>query len=143
MTIKEFKNQPIPDFNFKIERENHILVQCFAKRSELASQLVGMEQHKTTEIKNAFKVLMADGSNKYVPGDIVSLGDNMVDKPIVSYKPPVGGDPNGEARPVFGSYLQGLMPFAFYCHKLEETDKPLELTFLIPEDLITVKHILN
>ena len=56
---------------------------------------------------------------------------------------PTNHDPNKEARPVFGSYLQGMMPFAFYCHKLEETDKPLELTFLIPEDLVTVKHNIN
>jgi hypothetical protein len=140
MTIKEFKDQPIPEFGFEITRENHILVQCYAKRSALASQLVGMENHKTTEIKNAFKVLMSNGSKTFKVGDIVSVGDNMVDKPIVSYKPPVGGDPNGEARPVFGSYLQGMMPFTFYCHKLEEPENPLELTFLIPEDLVTVTH---
>lgn len=140
MTIKEFKEQPIPEFNFVIERESHLLVQCYAKRSELASQLVGMEKHKTTEIKNAFKVLKTGPNTPFKEGDIVSIPDNMVDKPIVSYKPPVGGDPNGEARPVFGSYLQGLMPFAFYCHKLEETENPLELTFLIPDDIVTVTH---
>jgi hypothetical protein len=143
MTIKEFKDQEIPNFGFEIKRENHILVQCYAKRSELASQLVGMENHRNTEIKNAFKVLMANGSKNFTEGDIISIGDNLVDKPIVSYKPPVGGDPNGDARPVYGFYLQGLMPFTFYCHKLEETENPLELTFLIPEDLITVKHIID
>lgn len=140
MTIKEFKEQPIPDFGFEIKRENHILVQCYAKRSALASQLVGMDNRKTTEIKNAFKVLMANSSKTFKEGDIISVGDNMVDKPIVSYKAPVGGDPDGEARPVFGSYLQGMMPFAFFCHKLEDADDALELTFLIPEDLVTIKH---
>jgi hypothetical protein len=140
MTIKEFKEQPIPDFGFEIKRENHILVQCYAKRSALASQLVGMDSRKTTEIKNAFKVLMANGSKTFKEGDIISIADSMVDKPIVSYKAPVGGDLDGEARPVFGSYLQGLMPFAFFCNKLEDADDALELTFLIPEDLVTVKH---
>lgn len=142
MTVKEFKEQSIPDFNFSIEKENHVLVQCFFSKSELASQLIGIEK-QATEIKNAFKVLKTTELSKFEPGDIVSVNDSFVDRPIVSYKHPEGNDPNKEARPVFGSYLQGMMPFAFYCHKLEEVDKPMELTFLIPEDLVTVKHQIN
>lgn len=143
MTIKEFQQQPIPEFDFEIQKEGHVLVQCYAKKSALASQLVGMDQHKATEIKNAFKVLKSANNSSFQPGDIVSVADSFVDRPIVSYKPPVGNDPNGDARPVFGSYLQGMMPFAFYCHKLEEPETPIELTFLIPEDVITVKHIIK
>lgn len=139
MNVKEFKEKSIPDFNFNIEKEKHVLVQCFASRSELASQLIGIEK-QATEIKNAFKVLQTGANSAYSVGDIVSVPDSFVDRPIVSYKHPEGNNPNGEARPVFGSYLQGMMPFSFYCHKIEDNEEPLELTFLIPEDIITVKH---
>lgn len=142
MTIKEFKEKSIPELDFEIQKEKHLLVQCFFHKSELASQLIGIEK-QATEIKNAFKVLKTGANSTFQVADIVSVADNFVDRPIVSYKHPEGNDPNKEARPVFGSYLQGMMPFAFYCHKLEETDKPLELTFLIPEDLVTVKHNIN
>lgn len=142
MTVKEFKEQSIPELNFEIQKENHLLVQCFFNKSELASQLIGIEK-QATEIKNAFKVLKTSNVSKFTPGDIVSVNDSFVDRPIVSYKHPEGNDPNKEARPVFGSYLQGMLPFAFYCHKLEEPETPIELTFLIPEDVITVKHIIK
>jgi hypothetical protein len=139
MTVKQFKEQEIPQFDYEIKKEKHLLVQCYAKKSELALQLVGVEK-QATEIKNAFKVLKAGPNASYAPGDIVSVSDSFVDRPIVNYKHPEGNDPNKEARPVFGSYLQGMLPFAFYCHKIDEPEKPLELTFLIPEDLITIKH---
>ena len=139
MNVKEFKEKSIPDFNFNIEKEKHVLIQCYAYRSELASKLIGIEK-QATEIKNAFKVLQTGVNSTYSAGDIVSVPDHFVDRPIVSYKHPEGNDPSKEARPVFGSYLQGMMPFSFYCHKIEENTDPLELTFLIPEDIITVKH---
>jgi hypothetical protein len=139
MNVKEFKQKSIPEFNFNIKKEKHVLVQCFFSKSELASKLIGIEK-QATEIKNAFKVLQTGPNSSYSVRDIVSVPDNLVDRPIVSYKHPEGNNPNGEARPVFGSYLQGMMPFSFYCHKLEETEEALELTFLIPEDVITVKH---
>jgi hypothetical protein len=139
MTIKEFKEKSIPEFEFEIKKEKHILIQCYANKSELASKLIGIEK-QATEIKNAFKVLKAGPNSEYVVGDMISVPDNFVDRPIVSYKHPEGNDPNKEARPVFGSYLQGMMPFSFYCHKLEEPETALELTFLIPEDIVTIKH---
>jgi hypothetical protein len=142
MTLKEFKEKEIPTLEFEICKPHHVLVQCFYSKSNLASKLIGIEK-QATEIKNAFKVIKVREDSTFKLGDVVSVNDSFVDKPIVSYKPAVGNDPNGEARPVFGSYLQGMMPFAFYCHKLEEVDEPLELTFLIPEDLISVKHTIN
>jgi hypothetical protein len=139
MSIKEFKEKEIPSFDFEIQKEKHILVQCYANRSELSKILIGVEK-QGIEIKNAFKVLKTGANSLYKQGDIVSVGDNFVDRPIVSYKHPEGNDPNKEARPVYGSTLQGMFPFAFYCHKLEEPETPLELTFLVPEDIITIKH---
>jgi hypothetical protein len=139
MTVKEFKEEVIPQFDYEITKEKHLLVQCYAKKSTLSKVLVGIEK-QATEIKNAFKILKAGPNATFQVGDIVSVGDNFVDRPIVSYKHPEGNDPNKDARPVFGSYLQGMLPFAFYCHKIEEPETPLELTFLIPEDLITIKH---
>ena len=65
MTIKEFKDKSIPELDFEIQKEKHLLVQCFFHKSELASQLIGIEK-QATEIKNAFKVFEIPGQ----PGKI-------------------------------------------------------------------------
>jgi hypothetical protein len=139
MTVKEFKEEAIPQFDYEITKDKYLLVQCYANKSTLSKVLVGIEK-QSTEIKNAFKILKVGPNASYQVGDIVSVGDNFVDRPIVSYKYPEGNDPNKSARPVYGDILQGMFPFAFYCHKIEEPKTPMELTFLIPEDLVTIKH---
>lgn len=141
MTIKDFKEKEIPTLDFEIKKEGHLLIQCYSYNPNKSSSLIldGVEK-SLTEIKNAFKVLKKGTNCKFEVGDIVSIADSFVDRPITGYKPPVGNDPNGEQRPIYGHILQGMFPFSFYCHKLEVEEEPLELTFLIPEDLITIKH---
>jgi len=64
MTIKEFKDKSIPELDFEIQKEKHLLVQCFFHKSELASQLIGIEK-QATEIKNAFKVLKTGANSTF------------------------------------------------------------------------------
>lgn len=139
MKIKEFKEKEIPKFKFDITVPGHVLVQVFyTEASKTGIILTDNVKSNLTEIKNVFKVL-TDTEN-YKSGDIVSVADHLVDRPIVSWKNPEGNDPEKAARPVYGVPLTNMQSYVFDCNKTMEEDYDISLVFLIPEQFITVKH---
>ena len=133
MTIKQFRDKPIPKFDFEIMKDNHVLVQVYFHESEIITP----DKSMPTEIKNIFRVLLDEG--EYKVGDIVSLEDSLVEPPITNWKNPEGNDPNKQARPVYGPPLSNLQTFSFDCDKTGEGER-LRLTFLVPKEFIVIKH---
>jgi hypothetical protein len=139
MTVKEFKEKDLPKFDYELYNEDKVLVQIYLDKKEIASKLIGVDK-AASEIKNLFKVLKVHKNFEDLKeGDVVSLEDSYIEPPIVSWKNPEGNDPNKEARPVYGTALQNLMTFSFDTIKTGDEER-LELVFLIPHQLITVKH---
>lgn len=139
MNVKEFKEKELPKLDYELYHTDKILVQVYMDKKEIASQILGVDK-AATEIKNLFRVLKTPkGFEKLSEGDLVSLDDTYIDRPIVNWKNPEGNDPSKEARPVYGAIMQNLMPYVFETNKTGDNEA-VEMVFLIPDVLVTVKH---